>query len=169
LPAPSDIEILGFLLHETARAWRTKLDQRLRPLGLSMGKWTTLAHLARGGDKLTQREIAERVGVEGPTLAGILDRLEQDGWVKRKCSTADRRCKTVHLQKRAAGVLDSIFQTAQQLRHELIEDIPRRDLETCIRVLSRIRERAAAATLGGVQGGIEHRNGGSGPTPSSLS
>jgi DNA-binding MarR family transcriptional regulator len=100
--ADSDIEKLGFLLHETARVWRTKLDQRLKPLGLSMGKWTTLAHLARGGDKLTQAEVAARVGIEGPTLAGILDRLEQDGWVKRKSCVDDRRCKTVHLQKRSA-------------------------------------------------------------------
>lgn len=141
MPQP-EIERIGFLLHETARLWRTRLDQRLRPLGLSMGKWTTLAHLARGGDKLTQREIAARVGVEEPTLAGILDRLEHDGWVKRKSSTADRRCKTVHLQKRSGAVLDRIFATAQELRHELIEHIPKRDLETCIRVLARIRERA---------------------------
>ena len=80
MPQP-DIEKLGFLLHETSRAWRTKLDQRLKPLGLSMGKWTTLAHLARGGDKLTQAEGAVRVGVEEPTLAGILNRLEDDGWI----------------------------------------------------------------------------------------
>ena len=155
-----DVEKIGFLLHETSRAWRTKLDQRLKPLGLSMGKWTTLAHLARGGDKLTQAEIAARVGVEGPTLAGILDRLEQDGWIKRQNSTEDRRCKTVHLQERAAGVLDQIFETAQTLRHELLEEIPKADLETCIRVLATIRARAAAAAApSSVQSGTERRNG----------
>jgi hypothetical protein len=39
-------------------------------------------------------------------------------------------------------VLDKIFNTAHDLRGELIEDIPQRDLETCIRVLSKIREKA---------------------------
>lgn len=143
MPTP-DLERLGLLLNETARAWRTKLDQRLRPLGLSMGKWSTLAHLARGGDKLTQSEVAARVGVEEPTLAGILDRLEQDGWVKRKSSTADRRCKTVHLQKRSVAVLDQIFRTAGELRQELLAEIPRQDLETCAKVLTQIRDRAEA-------------------------
>src|SRR5215218_3244111 len=119
MPDP-DIERIGFLLTATARAWRTKLDQRLRPLGLSMGKWTTLAYLARGADKLTQKEIAARVGIEEPTLAGILDRLQQDGWIERKNHAGDRRCKTVHLQDRASVVLDQIFSTAQQLRHELL-------------------------------------------------
>ncbi|MFN2508590.1 MAG: MarR family winged helix-turn-helix transcriptional regulator [Chthoniobacterales bacterium] len=158
------IDRLGFLLNETARAWRTKLDQRLKPLGLSMGKWTTLAHLARGGDKLTQKEIAARVGVEEPTLAGILDRLQQDGWIMRKSSKADRRCKTVHLQRRAASVLGDIFATAQELRGELLADIPKQDLEACIRVLSQIRDRAGGVSLNGAQNGTERRNGSDGLT-----
>jgi MarR family transcriptional regulator for hemolysin len=38
-----------------ARVWRHKLDQRLRPLGLSQAKWRTIAHLARG--QMTQRDL----------------------------------------------------------------------------------------------------------------
>ena len=140
-PTP-DIEKIGLILSDTARVWRTKLDQRLRPLGLSQGKWTTLVHLARGADKLTQKEIAARIGIEEPTLAGILDRLQHDGWIKRKSAAHDRRCKTVHLQRRTSVVIDQIFGTAKELRHELLAGIPQRELETCVRVLSQIRERA---------------------------
>lgn len=132
----------GFLLFGTARAWRTKLDQRLRPLGLSQGKWRTLIHVSQGGNKLTQKEIAERMGIEEPTLAGLLDRLQEDGWIKRRESPSDRRCKIVHLQRRSKAVLDEIFNTAHGLRHELIEDVPPNDLEACIRVLTQIRTKA---------------------------
>lgn len=166
---PLDTETLGLLLHDTARVWRTKLDQRLRPLGLSMGKWTTLAHLARGGDKLTQKEVAARIGIEEPTLAGILDRLQEDGWIKRKSHPDDRRCKTVHLQKRSGKVLDQIFGTAQQLRHELVADIPQRDLEACVRVLACIRGRAENAPRRSLQGSTERRNEENGLKPSSRS
>jgi len=133
---------LGLVLFGTARAWRTRLDQRLRPLGLSQGKWRTLIHLSQGGNKLTQKEIAERMGIEGATLAGLLDRLQTDGWIERRGSAEDRRCKTVHLQRRSKAVLDKIFNTAHDLRAELIENISQRDLETCINVLSKIREKA---------------------------
>ena len=136
-----DVEELGLLLNETARAWRTKLDQRLKPLGLSQGKWTTLMHLARGGEKLTQKEIAARIGIEEPTLAGLLNRLQHDGWIKRKTAVYDRRCKTVHLQHRSKALLADMFDTARELRYELIKNIPDRDLETCMRVLARIREK----------------------------
>lgn len=136
------INEFGLVLFGTARAWRTKLDQRLRPLGLTQGKWRTLMHLSCGGDKLTQKEIAERMGIEGPTLAGLLNRLEGDGWITRQESLNDRRCKTVHLQRRSQSVLDRIFSAAHELREELLHDVPLEDLATCLRVLTQIRERA---------------------------
>lgn len=140
--AKLDVEKIGLLLNETSRAWRSELNQRLKPLGLSQGKWTTLVHLARGGDKLTQREVAERIGIEEPTLAGLLDRLQEDGWIRRKNVAHDRRCKTVHLQRKSQAVLGKIFGAAQELRHELISDIPARDLQTCMRVLTQLRDKA---------------------------
>jgi MarR family transcriptional regulator, transcriptional regulator for hemolysin len=149
---PPNINELGLVLFGTARAWRTKLDQRLRPLGLSQGKWRTLMHLSQGGNKLTQKEIAARMGIEGATLAGLLDRLQNDGWVERRDSAEDRRCKTVHLQRRSKAVLDKIFNTAHDLRAELVEDISQRDLETCIRVLSKIRDRAERPANGARNG-----------------
>ncbi len=138
----------GLMLFGTARAWRTKLDQRLRPLGLSQGKWRTLMHLSHGGDKLTQKEIADRMGIEEPTLAGLLNRLEDDGWITRHESPNDRRCKIVHLRKRSQAVLDEIFSAAHELRDELLADVPARDLEICMRVLKRIREGAEAESAG---------------------
>ena len=95
-----DPETVGQLLHETARVWRHKLDQRLRPLGLSQAKWRTIAHLARG--HMTQRDLAERLSIEEPTLARLLTRLESGGWIKRENAQHDRRCKTVHLQRKSS-------------------------------------------------------------------
>ncbi|MBA3881389.1 MAG: MarR family transcriptional regulator [Chthoniobacterales bacterium] len=149
---PTAKEEFGLVLFSTARAWRTRLDQRLRPLGLSQGKWRTLIHLSQGGDRLTQTEIADRMGIEEPTLAGLLNRLEDDGWVKRRESPNDRRCKIVHLQRRSKAVLKNIFRAAHDLRDELLSDLPPDDFETCMRVLTHIREKAEAEP-GGAQNG----------------
>lgn len=140
------IDEFGLVLFSTARAWRTKLDQRLRPLGLSQGKWRTLMHLSRGGDRVTQKEIADRMGIEEATLAGLLNRLEGDGWIKREESPNDRRCKIVHLQRRSKGVLNDIFSAAQELRDELLRDLPRNEVEIAMRVLTHIREKAEEAS-----------------------
>ena len=136
-----DPESFGPLLGGAARAWRLKLDQRLKPMGLSQAKWRTLLHLSRASEPLTQTQIAERTGIEEPTLVTLLHRLEKEGWVVRKSSARDRRCKTVHLQPRTERVITRINATALNLRRELIKGISNRDMEVCMRVLNHVRER----------------------------
>jgi len=135
-------ETFGQLLHGTARAWRQKLDQRLKPMGLTQAKWRTLMHLSLAGDALTQAEIAARLGVEEPTVVTLLHRLEREAWITRTNSPRDRRCKMVVLGRRAERVIVQINATARKLRYELLTDIGESDLQTCMRVLAGIRERA---------------------------
>ncbi len=138
----SDGETFGHLLHGTARTWRQKLDERLKPMGLSQAKWRTLMHLSLSEDALTQAEIAGRLGVEEPTVVNLLHRLEKEGWITRNSSPHDRRCNMVLLGRRAQRVIAQINATADKLRHELLDDIPQADLHTCMKVLARVRERA---------------------------
>jgi len=139
---PTQTELFGPLLHGVARAWRTKLDQRLKPMGLSQAKWRTLLHLSMAEGALTQSEIASRLGVEEPTLVNLLHRLEREGWVARKTAAHDRRCKTVHLGPRAQHAIDHISATAADLRDELLSEIPPADLQRCMKVLERIKQKA---------------------------
>jgi MarR family transcriptional regulator for hemolysin len=138
----SDGETFGQLLHGTARAWRQKLDERLKPMGLSQAKWRTLMHLSLAEEALTQAEIAGRLGVEEPTVVTLLHRLEREGWVTRTNSPHDRRCNMVLLGQRARRVIAQITATAEKLRHELLADVPASDLETSMKVLTQIRQQA---------------------------
>ena len=143
-----DSEPFGLLLHGTARAWRLKLDGRLKPMGLSQAKWRTLLHLSIASAPLTQAEIASRLGIEEPTLVTLLHRLERGGWVTRRNASHDRRCKTVHLGKRAHQVITRINVAAAKLRHELLADIAPAELQICMRVLGAIRDKAERADAG---------------------
>jgi MarR family transcriptional regulator for hemolysin len=141
-------ETFGQLLHGTARAWRQKLDERLRPVGLSQAKWRTLMHLSLAQDPLTQAEIAARLGVEEPTVVTLLHRLEREDWITRTNSPHDRRCKMVLLGRRAQRVIAQINATADKLRHELLAEVTESDLKTCMKVLARVRQRAEESDNG---------------------
>ena len=152
-------ETFGALLHGTARAWRLKLDERLRPMGLSQAKWRTLLHLSSAGEALTQAQIAERLGIEQPTLVTLLHRLENDGWVRRANASHDRRCKFVFLGRRAQSVIAHINAAAADLRNELLADIGSGELQTCIQVLSRIRARAEKRSSNGTGASVSVNGG----------
>jgi MarR family transcriptional regulator for hemolysin len=146
-----DDETFGPLLHGTARAWRLKLDERLKPMGLSQAKWRTLLHLSLAGDALTQAEIAARLGVEEPSVVTLLHRLEKERWIIRRGSPHDRRCKMVLLGQRAQDVISQISAEAEKLRQELMKNISAADLRTCMRVLTQIYEKAEKKNGNGAQ------------------
>ena len=68
----TDQHRFGMQLAQMSRGWRAELDRRLAGLGLSQARWLVLLHLARFDEAPTQRELAQSVGVEGPTLWALM-------------------------------------------------------------------------------------------------
>ncbi|MBV1870971.1 MAG: MarR family transcriptional regulator [Gammaproteobacteria bacterium] len=129
---------IGKRLAEVARWWRTALDERLRPTGLTQAKWLVLLDLKRRSEGSLQKELARNLAVECPTLVRTLDALEEANLVQRRPSKDDRRAKTVHLTARAREVVVEVEVTAAQLRDEAVKDIDPRDLDAFLRVLDGI-------------------------------
>ena len=122
-----------------SRRWRQRLDQRLRPLGLSEATWRVLVHLARHDNPPTQGQLARSLGIEGASLVGLLDRLEEEGLLRREVAAGDRRAKVVHLCPAARPLLKKIRALARGLREELLRDIPADDLQVTQRALLTLR------------------------------
>jgi len=130
----TDQHRFGMQLAQMSRGWRAELDRRLAGMGLSQARWLVLLHLARFDEAPTQRELAQSVGVEGPTLARLLDSLESQGLVQRQAVLEDRRAKKIVLCAPARPLIEQIETIATQLRHELFEGVDEADLKVCMRV-----------------------------------
>jgi MarR family transcriptional regulator, transcriptional regulator for hemolysin len=87
---------------------------------------------------VTQKELAKRVGIEGPTFARMLDHLEKEGLVERRASTWDKRTKTIALKKGAAPRLKELNDLVDQVRAQALQDIDAADLATCIAIMQRV-------------------------------
>lgn len=48
------------------------LDERLKDLGVTQARWSTMVYLEKGGEGLTQRELASLMAIENPTLVRLL-------------------------------------------------------------------------------------------------
>ncbi len=95
--------------------------------------------MSRGG--ATQRELAECVGIEEPTLVRMLHRLEQEGLVERRASQADRRTKTIVLTKAAEPHLKKMSDVIDKLREDVLRNIKAEEINLCVDVLDRMLER----------------------------
>lgn len=127
------------LVQESARLWRQCLDRRLGHLGLSQSQWLVLVKVPAGG--LTQKVLADSVGVEGPTLVGLLDRLERSGWIERRVCEEDRRAKRVVLTPKAKKARAAVRKVASGLRRDVLAGIDKLRMEQCMAVLVEIKQR----------------------------
>ncbi|MGI0075768.1 MAG: MarR family transcriptional regulator, partial [Nitrosotalea sp.] len=67
-------------------------------------------------DGPTQKEIAEKINVDGSTLVPVIDKMVKNGLVKRKADSEDRRNNRIFLTKKAESTVDSIIAIILQLR-----------------------------------------------------
>ncbi|HCP57345.1 MULTISPECIES: MarR family transcriptional regulator [Pseudomonas] len=134
----SDQHRFAMQVAQLSRSWRAELDRRLAGLGLSQARWLVLLHLARFDELPTQRQLAQSVGVEGPTLARLLDGLEAQGLVSRQAVPEDRRAKKIALSPQAQPLITEIEAISTQLRLELFSGISEEDLSCCQRVHAQI-------------------------------
>ncbi len=132
-------------LGEAARLWRGTLDRELRSVNLSLMQWLTLSQLAEAGLDLVQKELAARVGIEGPAMVGILDRLVSAGRVERRVAPNDRRANTVHLTPAGERALEAAEAALVRVRDVLLVDLDDQALREATVVLGRVVARARGA------------------------
>lgn len=132
------------VLHRAAHGWRTALDRRLRPHGLSRSTWMILLHVSREAG-ITQSALAERLGIEAPTLVRQLDRMEREGILLRRSIPSDRRIKQLLLTESGQEIVGRIWENAAILRSEILHDLPVDELEITLRTLQRIRSKLESA------------------------
>jgi len=139
---------IGFLFHDVARIRSTVFDEFMQPHGLTRAQWWVLANLFRH-DGLTQRDLAERMEIGAVTMSGLIDRLEGQGWVKRKDDPSDRRVKRVWLTTKAEDIRKTVVRGANQLNKMSLKGLDDAQIETLVEMMRRIRTNLLESQNGG--------------------
>lgn len=121
-------------LTKASRKLRTLFDARVKELGLTLARARTLLLLQRLG-VLNQRELAEELEIETPTMVRLLDGLERQGFIQRQAVAGDRRAKQIVMTSLGAELAREVDHLAQALRAEYIGHIDEHELLAAIRVL----------------------------------
>ena|SRR5215831_7579318 len=83
------LKITLIIINRSAKAFVGGLDFQLREkVDVTASQWKVLAVLVNQ-DGLTQKEIADRLDLDGATLIPIIDKMEKDKLVVRKIDPTD--------------------------------------------------------------------------------
>lgn len=119
---------VGFWLSRAWNLYEKALNAELLPTGVTFRQAQVLGFLALEGD-LSQVELAERMKVEPPTLVGILDRMERDGWIARTECSDDRRKKMIRPTPRSEPVWAIVVDVAMRIRARALEGLTPQQIE----------------------------------------
>jgi MarR family transcriptional regulator for hemolysin len=85
------------MLLEVGRAQFARLEEALKGVGLSAAKYKVLSQIAKAGEPVPLRLLAEEQQCVASNVTTLVDRLEADGLVRRVDDPADRRSKRATL------------------------------------------------------------------------
>jgi MarR family transcriptional regulator, transcriptional regulator for hemolysin len=137
-----DEEPIGLLLTRTAKVVSRAFDEALTEAGGSLPAWLVLVSL-EGQAHGAQREIAEAVGVEGPTLTHHLNRMEAAGLVTRRRDPDNRRAHRVELTDAGEAAFRRLLQTVAAFDARLRAGLADRELTALRGLLERLHTNVA--------------------------
>ena len=133
IAAPS----LAQLINRVSRALARDGDAALKPLGLRYAQVPVLV-LLNGGAELTQKALAEAAGIEQPSMAQLLTRMDRDGLIRRKPHPRDARSQTVTLADGTAERAAEARQHLADLERRAIAGLTAEEVETLKGLLVRV-------------------------------
>jgi len=121
------------------RKLRAVFDARVKEKGLTLSRARALFALTKK-DGLNQRELADELDIETPTLVRLLDGMEKQGFIERRVEVSDRRAKQIHMTELGRTVADEILRLADEIRAEVLQGIDAAELAVTKRVVRAIAD-----------------------------
>jgi MarR family transcriptional regulator for hemolysin len=130
-------ESVGYWLTIAAQSYHRAVGDMMAPHGITFRQAYVLYWLVLHGE-MSQAELAGKLMVEPPTLVGILDRMERDGWITRNACPNDRRKKIIRPTAAAEPVWEKITDSGRRARAQAMAGMTDREFETLRQLLRRV-------------------------------
>jgi MarR family transcriptional regulator for hemolysin len=135
-------EPIGLHVTRTAKLLSRAFDDALVEAGGSLPTWLILVSL-KGQRHGAQREIAEEIGIEGPTLTHHLNRMEADGLVTRSRDPENRRVHRVELTAAGDAMFLQLLQTVTRFDQQLRAGFTKTEVAALAGMLDRLQANVA--------------------------
>jgi DNA-binding MarR family transcriptional regulator len=129
------------LLNAAGRV-ESRLEAELAGSGLSLAKLGILCQLVKAGEPLPLSRLAERLACVKSNVTQLIDRLENDGLVRRLQDPKDRRSTLASITREGRRLYDEGNRAVEQAERELFGHLDPAQRET-------LREICASFRCGG--------------------
>lgn len=127
------IQVLG-----TANVMVKESHRLFRPHGLTEAQFNVLNVLTSKPEGVSQRELSDVLVVDRSNITGLLDRMEQAGWVERSDHPHDRRVYLVSLTATGRKLWRKVHPEYARAVDQVTAAVPEREMKHTLETLRRI-------------------------------
>jgi len=110
----------GFRFWRDFMRWQRRLNELLRPLGLTQPQFAILATigwLSKENAEVEQQDLSDFLGLERMHVSQVVSRLERQGAISRRRSENDARANVIALTEEGVGLLSSSIPIVEDFDH----------------------------------------------------
>ena len=138
---------IAFYLKKIFQTMEKSLNKELEQIDLTSMQAHVLIYLYKNRNNVVnQRDVERKFELTNPTVNGILNRLENKGFIKRIVSHVDARNKEINLTDKSISLINDMKKSAKKMENRMTLGIEKVDLDIFYKVIKKI--------LDNVQGGI---------------
>lgn len=122
--AQVDVSRLADIILSLQRCFMLRLSEELTPGQVSFPQFFLLGHIDSQSQSLSMSEIAEKMNHSTAAATGLVDRLENLGYVQRFHAANDRRKVLVKITKKGSALVERIRQDIVSNLSQMMELLP---------------------------------------------
>ena len=131
---------INHLLRMISHKIRAKGDAGLKERGLTFAQLQLLITLHRNGGEMSQRELEKQLSVSHPTVVGLVQRLEKNGYVETWTDETDKRIKHVKQSGKALELKEEMRKRWRDMTERMFRNISEQEKEELYRMLNVISD-----------------------------
>ena len=118
-------------------------DEHLKQIDLTQSQADMIILLAHESDKVfRQRDIERALNYSNPTVTGLLNRLEQKGFIVRRVDPEDSRARIISLTNKALEIIEEIYQSIRRTEQMLLDGFSEEEIEILQPLMARLANNA---------------------------
>ena len=129
---------IPYLLKTISEKMSASADADLKRHGITFSQLRVLGFLNDQGGSASQRDVQKHLGASHPTVVGLVNRLEKNGFVVSSVDEQDRRARIVQMTEKAQLLGNELEKEGQRATARLLKGLSKAEREELLRLLQRL-------------------------------
>lgn len=130
---------VGFLFKQINTVYEKDINNQLKGIGITSSQCEVLDYLFHcDKEEVNQRDIEKALNLKNPTVTGLLQRLDEKGYVLIVPNAKDKRKKKVYLTEKAYDIQRRMEADRRRIDKNLTLGMTRREVQALQKMLNRV-------------------------------